>query len=75
MNPTYMGLKSRVSSLEATISGRRELYNESVNLNNTRLEQFPDSLVARFGSFKAFEFLKFDAAETQDVNVKNLFSA
>ncbi|HMU74297.1 MAG TPA: LemA family protein [Elusimicrobiota bacterium] len=74
-NQTFLNLQTRVSSLENTISDRRELYNESVNLNNTRLEQFPDSLVARFGSFKAFEFLKFDAAETQDVNVKNLFSA
>lgn len=73
-NQTFANLQSRISALENTISDRRELYNESVNLNNTRLEQFPDSLIARFGSFKIFEFLKFDAAETQDVNVKQLFS-
>jgi LemA protein len=72
-NTTFQNLQTRISQLENGISDRRELYNESVNLNNTRLEQFPDSMIAKWGSFKMFEFLAFDSAETKDVNVKALF--
>lgn len=36
-----MQLQQRISSLENGIADRRELYNEAVNLNNVRIEQFP----------------------------------
>jgi LemA protein len=74
-NQSFLSLQSRITGLENTLSDRRELYNESVNLNNTRLEQFPDLIMARFGNFQPFSFLKFDAAELQDVNVKQLFQS
>lgn len=74
-NQSFLSLQSRITGLENTLSDRRELYNESVNLNNTRLEQFPDLLVARLGNFQPFSFLKFEAAELQDVNVQKLFQS
>ncbi|MBK8576133.1 MAG: LemA family protein [Elusimicrobia bacterium] len=72
---TFQSLHARISSLENTISDRRELYNESVNLNNSRREMFPDSLVASFGQFPAAPLLRFDALETKDVDVRAAFQS
>ena len=74
-NQTFLHLQGRISSLENGIADRREFYNESVNINNVRIEQFPDSVVAGLFGFKPFELLKFSSAETQDVDVKQLFQA
>ena len=70
---SFQQLQSRISSLEDSIADRREFYNEAVNNNNVRIEQFPDVLIAgRFG-FRAAELLEFDEAETEDVDIKSLF--
>lgn len=74
-NATFQSLQTRISSLENAISDRRELYNESVNLNNSRREMFPDSLVASFGNFPAAALLRFDASETKDVDVRAAFQS
>jgi LemA protein len=64
-----------ISSLENGIADRREFYNESVNINNVRIEQFPDSIVAALLSFRPAQMLRFSAQETNDVSVKELFQA
>jgi len=74
-NETFQQLQSRISSLENAIADRREFYNESVNINNVRIEQFPDTIVASMFSFKPFQLLEFSAEEKADVDVKRLFSA
>lgn len=74
-NQTFQHLQSRISSLENAIADRREFYNESVNVNNVRIEQFPDSIVAGLFSFKAFQLLRFPTRQTADVDVKQLFRA
>ncbi|MBM7061656.1 LemA family protein [Pseudomonas sp. UL073] len=73
-NESFQHLQQRISGLENGIADRRELYNEAVNLNNVRIEQFPDVLVARLGAFKAAELLRFSEAEKADVDLKTLFS-
>ncbi len=73
-NQTFMQLQSRISSLENGIADRREFYNESVNVNNVRIEQFPDTLVAGMFGFKPAQLLEFEAAEKGDVDVKQLFN-
>lgn len=73
-NASFQSLQGRISQLENTISDRRELYNQAVTINNTRLEQFPDNLISGLGQFERFDVLKFDAAETTDVNVGALFN-
>lgn len=73
-NETFQHLQGRISGLENAIADRREFYNESVNINNVRVEQFPDNLVARMFAFKTFDLLIFDARELTDVNMKALFS-
>lgn len=70
---TFQQLQSRISHLEDEIADRREFYNHSVNLNNVRIEQFPDLIVARQFGFRPAQLLEFDAAHTADVDVKALF--
>lgn len=72
-NDSFQHLQQRISGLESGIADRRELYNEAVNLNNVRIEQFPDVLVARFFAFKEAELLQFSDAEKRDVDLKSLF--
>jgi LemA protein len=72
---TFQHLQERISTLENAIADRREFYNESVNINNVRIEQFPDSIVAALFNFKPMQLLRFSAEETADVDVKQLFQA
>ena len=71
----FQHLRSRISQLENSISDRREVYNESVNLNNVRIEQIPDVLLARAFEFGPFQLLRYSSRETGDVDVRKLFSA
>ena len=71
--PCFLQLQARITSLEEQISDRRELYNESVNLYNTRQAMFPDSVIAGMGDFKPSRLLEFSADETSDPSVKELF--
>ena len=73
-NQTFQQLQTRISSLENAIADRREFYNESVNVNNVRVEQFPDVVIASFFRFKTFDLLRFSDAEKKDVDVKKLFA-
>jgi LemA protein len=70
---TFQHLQARITGLENAIADRREFYNESVNINNVRIEQFPDVIIARLFNFKAFTLLEFSAEETADVNLRSLF--
>ncbi|HHJ17428.1 MAG TPA: LemA family protein [Gammaproteobacteria bacterium] len=73
-NTTFQHLQDRITAMENSIADRREYYNESVNLNNVRIEQFPDVIVANKFGFKPFELLEFSEEEIADVSVKNLFA-
>lgn len=74
-NEQFLHLQSRISALEATIADRREFYNDSVNINNVAIEQFPGVLLARWFGFKASALLSFDAQELTDVDVGKQFRA
>jgi LemA protein len=73
-NDNFMQLQQRISSLESTIADRRELYNDSVNLNNIRVESFPDSVLAKMFSFRQLSLLEFADSEKADVDVRQLFN-
>jgi LemA protein len=66
-------LRSRISELEQAIADRRELYNEAVNLNNIRLQTFPDLLVARSFEFRPAQLLEFSEEQKRDVDLGKLF--
>ncbi len=72
---TFQQLQARISGLENAIADRREFYNESVNVNNVRIEQFPDSIVAGMFRFKSAPLLEFQAEEKADVDVGKLFKS
>jgi len=74
-NASFQQLQNRISELENTIADRRELYNNSVNINNTRIEQVPDVFVARAFHFVAFDLLKISEEEAQDISVNKQFNA
>ncbi|HYP68273.1 MAG TPA: LemA family protein [Thiobacillaceae bacterium] len=72
---TFIHLQDRISGLENAIADRREFYNDSVNINNVRIEQFPDSFVASLFKFGPFPLLRFSQSEKADVNLQQMFKA
>jgi LemA protein len=73
-NENFLLLQSRISALENGIADRRELYNDAVNINNVRIEQFPDVIFARMFNFSIRPLLEFTQEEKADVDMKALFS-
>jgi LemA protein len=73
-NENFMQLQTRITSLENGIADRRELYNESVNINNVQIEVFPASIIAKLFNFGAKPLLEFSSSEKADVDMKQLFS-
>jgi len=74
-NESFQHLQNRITGLENTIADRREYYNETVNVNNVGIEEFPDVIVARFFNFKSAALLEFSNEEKADVNVSALFQS
>ena len=72
-NESFQHLQGRITDLENGIADRREMYNDAVNINNIRIEQFPDVMIARFFNFKDFDLLEFSDQEIADVDIKSLF--
>ena len=72
-NENFMQLQTRVTGLENGIADRRELYNESVNIYNVGIEQFPATLIANMFRYQAKPLLEFSASEKADVDMKSLF--
>jgi LemA protein len=65
----FRQLGNRISEIEDQIADRRELYNASVTIYNTRLDQFPDVIIARIFNFDSRTLWKIDPAHRQDVEV------
>jgi LemA protein len=74
-NDNFQHLQSRISNLENTIADRREFYNESANINNIGIEQFPDLIIARLFNFDTRDLLEFEKAGIADVNMGQLFNS
>jgi len=73
-NETFKHLQGRVTALENAVADRREFYNESVNQNNIRIEQFPDVIIANMFKFPPRDLLVFTEEEVRDVDMTALFS-
>jgi len=74
-NESFLRLQSRISSLENAIADRREYYNDSVNINNIVVEEFPTNIVARQFRFSQAQLFKVSEQELNDVNLEQLFAA
>lgn len=73
-NDSFNHLQTRISNLESSIADRREFYNDSVNLLNSKIEQFPHLLIAQRFNFSQAQMLSFSEEELSDVNIANLFN-
>lgn len=67
---SFRQLQSRISDIEDQIADRREFFNEAVNLHNTRIEQFPDVLVASRMNLKPRRLWEINPAHREDVNIE-----
>jgi LemA protein len=66
-NQNFIQLQQRVSAIESQIADRREFFNDSVTLFNTRIQQIPDAFVAQILNYSPRPLLEIPKAETQDV--------
>jgi len=64
----FLQLQNQLSAIENQIADRREFYNESVVLFNTRIHSVPDMIFASLMGFKDKEYFK--ATEEEKKNVK-----
>ena len=71
----FLRLQSRITTLEESIADRREFYNDTAALSNTRIQQFPDNIVANIFDFKEFDLLEFKVEELQDIDVGASFQS
>lgn len=69
-NENFLHLQSRISGLETELADRREFYNDSVTLFNTRLHWFPDMYMARAMKLKPAELFKVTEEEKKEVAIK-----
>ena len=73
-NEHFMQLQTRITGLENGIADRREVYNESVNIYNIGIEQFPAVMIAGTFNFTGKPLLEFSSVEKADVDIKTLFN-
>ena len=71
----FLRLQTRISTLEESISDRREFYNDTAALSNIRVEQFPDNIVANLFNFKEMDLLEFRFQELKDIDVGASFQS
>jgi LemA protein len=74
-NTSFMQLQGRITDLENQIADRREFYNDTVNVYNINIQQFPGSIVAKRKHFEPAKPLEFAQAELADVDVHQLFKS
>ena len=69
-NASFLQLQSRISELESEIADRRELYNDTVALWNTRIQQIPDTWVAQWQGMTPAEPFHASDDDKKDVDIK-----
>lgn len=63
----FIQFQNRITDIESQIADRREFYNDSVNLFNTRIEQFPDAIIARNLGYTPKPYFKATENDKKDV--------
>ncbi|MDP8169800.1 LemA family protein [Pasteurella skyensis] len=64
-NENFLLLQNRVSQIEDAIADRRELYNESVNMYNIGIAEFPNVLLAKPMGYNKKEFFNITEQEIE----------
>ncbi|HTY08309.1 MAG TPA: LemA family protein [Candidatus Edwardsbacteria bacterium] len=66
----FVHLQDRVTALENDLADRREFYNESVAVFNTRIKQVPDMFVANMLGYQPKEMYQVAAEEKKSPEIK-----
>jgi LemA protein len=67
----FQQLQRDLNEIEDQIQAARRIYNSNVQAYNTKIQIFPNSIIANSGGFTAREFFEIDdAAEREPVQVK-----
>ena len=74
-NASFGSLQQRISELENQIADRREFYNDTVTIFNTRIQQIPDSWVAGGMNLQPAELFKIAESDREDVKIEFKLSA
>lgn len=70
-NQNFLDLQNQLSQIEETIQQARRYYNGNVRDFNTKIEVFPNNLLAGMMGFKKFEFFEVsEAKERESVKVE-----
>ncbi len=69
-NQSFLALQQRISELENQIADRREFYNDTVTIFNTRIQQIPDSWVAGGMNLQPAEWFKIEERDREDVKIE-----
>ncbi len=59
-NRSFLSLQQDISQVEHDLQHARRYYNGSVRMLNTRVDSFPDLLIARFFGFRHAEYFQLD---------------
>ena len=62
-NQNFLQLHTEISDVENDIQFARRYYNGAVRNLNTRIETFPDLLIARIFAYRAAQYFEFEAAK------------
>ncbi|MFK7000685.1 LemA family protein [Flavobacterium oreochromis] len=62
-NGNFLSLQTRVSEIENAIADRREFFNESINMYNIGIHEFPSFIMARILFYKEKSLLQISEAE------------
>jgi LemA protein len=65
----FQELQRQLAELEDQIQAARRIYNSNVQAYNTKIQIFPNSIVAAAGGFRARDFLEFEAADREPAKV------
>lgn len=68
-NENFLELQNQITAIENQIADRREFYNNSVLLYNTRIGVLPDSILAAIMRFTKKEYFKAVEEEKKNVDV------
>lgn len=69
-NENFLALQEELSDTENKVAYSRQFYNSNVLAYNTKLQVFPDSIIASMFHFQAAEFFKADEQDKEPVKVK-----
>lgn len=66
---SFLNLQNQLQKVEEDIAQSRKYYNGVVKSFNTKVESFPDNLLAMIFGFKKYPYFMIDDGERQNVNV------